>query len=90
MADGETYTGPEIPVIRITAKAAAPALWPATLIGIPGLLALLMGDGQVKRVGSLALAYLAYLWFSGRWPPEGTTPAGYFGGGRFAGTGAGR
>jgi hypothetical protein len=87
VADGETYTGPEIPVIRITAKAAEPALWPATLIGVPALVALLAGDGQVKRVGSLALVYLAYLWFTGRWPAEGTTPAEYFGGRRAAAAG---
>lgn len=78
MPDGEAYTGPEIPVIRVTAKAAKPAAWPALLIGAPALAALLLGDGQVKRVGSVALAYLAYLWYSGRWPPEGTGPEEFF------------
>lgn len=78
MAEAEVYTGPDIPVIRVTGKAAKPAAWPALLIGAPALAALLLGDGQVKRVGSVALAYLAYLWYTGRWPPEGTGPQEFF------------
>lgn len=81
---------PEIPVIRIQGKAAAPALWPITMIGVPAAVALLFGAGNMRRAGAAGLAFLGYLWFSGKWPPEGTQPAGFFGGGRFAGTGAGR
>ena len=93
-----TPDGVPVHVIHVEGKAAKPATWPMYL-GAAAAAALMMAPQKYGKPALLTIGILGYLWLSGKWPAEAAeaapaggegVPEGFYGGGSFTGSGAGR